>query len=105
MEFLGSIVVWSFDLLFILGELAVEGIGYAGWVVYALVRHCLGGELLIYQVSAMGAEVLRTVKMDLQGGIDAKTVLPYLPVMELLRVVRMKDPAMDMTPTWKTIRG
>jgi len=41
MEFVGSMVVWTFDLIFILGELAVEGIGYAGWVVYALVRHLL----------------------------------------------------------------
>ena len=45
MEVAGSIVVWSFDLIFILGELAVEGIGYAGWVVYALVRHSLWGKL------------------------------------------------------------
>jgi len=42
MEFVGSIMVWSFDLIFILGELGVEGIGYAGWVVYALVCHFWG---------------------------------------------------------------
>ena len=46
MDFVGSILVWSLDFIFILGELGVEGTGYAAWVVYALVRHVfLGGEL------------------------------------------------------------
>jgi hypothetical protein len=39
MEFIESIVVSSFDILFILSELTVDGIGYAAWLVYAMVRH------------------------------------------------------------------
>lgn len=39
MEFIESIVVFSFDILFILSELTVDSIGYAGWLLYALVQH------------------------------------------------------------------
>ena len=31
------IVVSAFDLVFIVGELTVDGVGYAAWIVYALV--------------------------------------------------------------------
>jgi hypothetical protein len=37
MDFLQVMVVSSFDIVFILGELAVEGVGYAAWVVYIVV--------------------------------------------------------------------
>ena len=36
------LVVSSFDLLFIAGALAVDGIGYAAWIVYAMVYRCVG---------------------------------------------------------------
>lgn len=38
MEFLGYILVSTFDIIVILSELAVDGIGYAAWLVYTLVR-------------------------------------------------------------------
>ena len=53
----------------------------------------------------MGTELVRAFRVDLRDGIDPKTVLPYLPIIELFRVVRMRDPAMDMSTTWKEIRG
>jgi hypothetical protein len=43
MEFVESIVVSSFDIIWIVSELMVDGIGYAAWVVFALV--CLFLEL------------------------------------------------------------
>ena len=36
MDFLEVMIVSSFDIVFILGELAVEGVGYAAWVVYTV---------------------------------------------------------------------
>lgn len=41
MEFVESIVMSSFDIFFILSELTVDGIGYAAWLVYVLVRRYL----------------------------------------------------------------
>jgi hypothetical protein len=37
MDFLQVMVVSSFDIVLILGELAVEGVGYAAWIVYTVV--------------------------------------------------------------------
>ena len=37
MEFVESILVSSFDIIFILSELSVDGIGYVAWLVYAAV--------------------------------------------------------------------
>jgi hypothetical protein len=39
MEFVESVVMSSFDIIIILSELSVDGIGYAASLVYALVRH------------------------------------------------------------------
>ena len=37
MDFLEVMIVSSFDIVFIMGELAVEGVGYAAWMVYTVV--------------------------------------------------------------------
>jgi len=37
MDFVAAIVVSVFDLVFIVGELTVDGVGYVAWIVYALV--------------------------------------------------------------------
>jgi len=37
MDFVAAIVVSAFDLVFIVGELTVDGVGYVAWIVYALV--------------------------------------------------------------------
>ena len=37
MDFLQVIVVASFDVLFIFGELAVEAVGYTAWVIFTVV--------------------------------------------------------------------
>lgn len=38
MEFFGYVLVSAFDIIAILSELAVDGIGYTAWLVYTLVR-------------------------------------------------------------------
>jgi len=37
MDFVEVFVVSSFDIVFIVGALAVDGIGYAAWIIYAMV--------------------------------------------------------------------
>jgi hypothetical protein len=39
MDFVEGVVVSSFDLLFFVGVLTVDGIGYAAWMLHVLVSH------------------------------------------------------------------
>ena len=106
MEFVESIVVSSFDILFILSQLTVDGIGYAAWLVYALVRHNFFSFFLTLtnvQLSAVFLETVRVVKMDVIRDIEAKAVIPYLPILALFRAARMRDSTIEMSPGWKEV--
>jgi hypothetical protein len=52
-------------------------------------------------VSAIIVESVRVLKSDVFREGNAKAVVPYLPLLELCRVVRMQDPTMGLTPLWK----
>lgn len=41
MEFAEVLVISSFDIIWIVSELIVDGIGYAAWLAFALVRQAL----------------------------------------------------------------
>lgn len=49
-------------------------------------------------------ETVRGVKMDVMRDVDAKTVVPYLPLLEIFRSARMRESTMQMAPTWKELR-
>ena len=103
MEFIESIVVSSFDILFILSELTVDGIGYAAWLVYALVRHNYFFTLTNMQLSAVLLETVRVVKVEVIRDIDAKAVGLYLPILQLLQAARMGDSAIEISSGWKEV--
>jgi len=76
------IVVSSFDMVYICGALAVDGIGYAGWLAYLI-------------MSTIVVEAVRVLNSDI---FDAKGVIPYLPLLEHGRAYRMGNSTMGLTP-------
>ena len=104
MEFIESIVVSSFDIIFILSELTVDGIGYAAWLLYVLVSHKFFFFTFInVQLSAVLLETIRVIKVDAMRDIDAKEVIPHLPILGLFRSVRIRHSAIEMSPGWKKV--
>jgi hypothetical protein len=49
MDFIQVMVVSTFDILFIIIALMVDGIGYAAWLICAAVFHNLYDDLLIFR--------------------------------------------------------
>ena len=85
-----------FDIIFIMSEIAVDGVGYAAWLVYSLVVIISYGCMLIFKSSVMLLEAVRVIKMD------AKTVVPLL---EVFRAFRMRDSYPQIATTWQEISG
>jgi len=82
------VVVTAFDLVCIGVALTVDGIGYAGWLGYLI-------------VSAILAESVRALNSDVFRDVNAKGAIPYLPLLELCRMARMRDPTMGLSPLWR----
>jgi hypothetical protein len=100
MEFVEGIVVSTFDLIFIAVELAIETVGYVAWIFYILVFFSSLPLLTICQVSAITSQLAQLAKLDIVQNIDPKVVVPYLPIIELLRAARMSDPSIPILQTW-----
>jgi len=91
MDFIQVMVVSTFDILFIVVALTVDGIGYAAWLICAA-------------INAIVIESFRILSLEGLRDIDAKAVIPYLPIVELFRAAKMQDPKMGMS-SWREVAG
>ena len=55
-------------------------------------------------MNAIVIESFRLLSSEGLRGIDAKTVIPYLPIVELFRAAKMQDPKIAMS-SWKEVAG
>ena len=51
-------------------------------------------------MSTIFLEVVRVWKTKILGGIDANAIVPYIPLLEVIRAARVRDNAIDMTRTF-----